>query len=114
MTQLRRTCQHSLLGFPYGDLRIKSSMMPGKEPYPRWAYQSKALIEQISNIYTHVNPNPMSLFQYSALNGVYIVTEAGHGSLLIAQNSQKPLLDLFKANIGTPTFLTPCRSRIKL
>jgi len=43
------------------------------------------------------------------LNGV---TEASHGSLLTAQDSQKILLDMFKAKMGTPTFLTPRRSRI--
>ena len=29
-----RLCQHSLMRLPYGDLCIKSSMMPGKQPYP--------------------------------------------------------------------------------
>ena len=40
------------------------------------------------------------------------MTAANHGSFT-TQDSQKTLLDLFKAKIGTPTFLMLCHSQIK-
>ena len=65
MTQLRRTCQSSLRRFPY-------RVIPGKEPYHHLDGHiiRKPLLSRFQ-ISTHLNPTPISLFQYSALNGVY-------------------------------------------
>ena len=63
---------HVPMRFLYGDLCTKSSMMPENGTLPHCDDLDGHIIQKPSfQISTHLNPTPMSLFQYSALNGVY-------------------------------------------
>ena len=106
-------CRLCTIRLSYGDLRINPIRCGN---LPRCNHLGEHIIRKPSSsrfqISTHLNPIPMSLSQYSALNGVYIVTEASLCSLLNFSASQTAFLDIFKASAGTPTFLTFCCSRI--
>ena len=60
-----------------------------------------------------LNPTPMSPLRHSVLDGMYIGWSQPQLFVNLS-DSQTALLNVFKALVGTPTFLTPCCSQIEL